>query len=512
MRLRWKELFASNVDADLPWNRWDFVAIAVAFFAVIWVFALKLKTFFDLGYTTDLFASVQLARSWLEGRGLLTANWFPHMLSVHTYFLLVPLGLIAKPFGAPGLLFVLALSVGAAYFWATRVLRLLGVGGSLAITAAGVLFLSPLSVAFYQDPVFGFHVEILAPTLCLILFYFLLRQRLIPSILSMLAVISVKEDAPIAASIVAIVAAVETLNSPSGKRSGSRYNWTAIIIMCLSLLMIPLLLAISWSQSPKTYSDYTLRRLGIAPPGSLSGPSALFGFISSHATDWLGSGGVRQWLWVMLVGSFGAILLRPYYLIPGVLTTLVAWLMKRNDLFWTPRFYSTQVLLCCVTVVGFASVVRALILDKSWARFALLAATILLITLSASAQLRLVPTACQAYLLRSDSPYSPVEREQADAIFSRYRLESKPDQPVVASPMLFRYAHDRNLFSLAMRLPVPIWILGDSADKFGQSVSSEAITVRWPGRDAVTRPDICIEDYIVVDQRGRFVLLRKKEE
>jgi hypothetical protein len=321
----------------------------------------------------------------------------------------------------------------------------------------------------------------------------------------MLAVISVKEDAPIAASIVAIVAAVETLNSPSGKRSGSRFNWTAIIIMCLSLLMIPLLLAISWSQSPKTYSYYTLGRLGIAPRGSLSGPSALFGFISSHATDWLGSGGVRQWLWVMLVGSFGAILLRPYYLIPGVLTTLVAWLMKRNDLFWTPRFYSTQVLLCCVTVVGFASVVRALILDKRWARFALLAATILVITLSASAQLRLVPTARQAYLLRSDSPYSPVEREQADAIFSRYRRESKPDQPVVASPMLFRYAHDRNLFSLAIPWgrPVPIWILGDSADKFGQSVSSEAIT---------TTPEICIEDYIVVDQRGRFVLLRKKEE
>ena len=48
-----------------------------------------------------------------------------NQLAIHTYFLLLPLGLIAKPFGAPGLLFVLAASVGAAYFWATRILRLL---------------------------------------------------------------------------------------------------------------------------------------------------------------------------------------------------------------------------------------------------------------------------------------------------------------------------------------------------------------------------------------------------
>ena len=73
----------------------------------------------------SLFAETQLARSWLEGRGLLQDNCFGNFLAIHTYFLLLPLGLIAKPFGAPGLLFVLAASVGAAYFWAARILRLL---------------------------------------------------------------------------------------------------------------------------------------------------------------------------------------------------------------------------------------------------------------------------------------------------------------------------------------------------------------------------------------------------
>jgi hypothetical protein len=67
MRVRWRELFTSKVNAELRWDRWDFVALAIALFIVIWVFALKLKTFYDLGYSSDLFVNVQLARSWLEG-------------------------------------------------------------------------------------------------------------------------------------------------------------------------------------------------------------------------------------------------------------------------------------------------------------------------------------------------------------------------------------------------------------------------------------------------------------
>lgn len=95
MRVRWKELFTSKVEAEVRWNRWDSVALAIALFIFIWVFALKLKTFYDLGYTSDLFMQVQDARSWLEGRGLLQDNCFGNVLAMHTHFLLVPLGLIA---------------------------------------------------------------------------------------------------------------------------------------------------------------------------------------------------------------------------------------------------------------------------------------------------------------------------------------------------------------------------------------------------------------------------------
>src|SRR5437762_11659896 len=206
MSRRWREMFASRIILAAPWDRWDSVALTLAVFTMLWMFTLKFKTFYDLGYSGDLFVSVQAARSWLEGRGFLQDNCFGNVLAIHGYFFLLPLGLIAKPFGAPGLLFVLAASVGAAYFCATRILRLLGVNGRVALIAAAAMLVSPFSVAFYQEWAFGFHVEVLAPTLCLVLFYFLLQRRMVASIVTALAVISLKEDAPIAAAMVAIVA------------------------------------------------------------------------------------------------------------------------------------------------------------------------------------------------------------------------------------------------------------------------------------------------------------------
>ena len=491
MRVRWKELFTSKVDAELRWDRWDFLALGVAALIVVWVFPLKLKTFYDLGYTSDLFVSVQVARSWLEGRGLLHDNCFGNMLGFHAYFLLAPLGLIAKPFGAPGLLFVLAAFAGAAYFGSVRVLRLLGMTGPLATVAAGVLLASPLSVAFYQEQLYGFHVEDLTPTLCLALFYFLLQKRMVPSILTAFVVISIKEDAPIATAVVAIAAGVETWISLPGTRTRCRLNWPATITFLLSVLAVPLLLKIISLQHPATNPGYSI---------------ALLGFIGSNATDWVGSSVVRQWVWIMIVGSFGTILLRPYYLPIGIVTTWVAWFRNKNDLLWPPRFATTETLLWCVTLLGFASIARAVTLDKRWPQAGALMFAIVVAAMSVYGQLALVPNASNAYLFRSGSLYSPLERQQADDMFARYRRESKPEEPVIASSRLLRYVHDRNFFCPdQMRgRPSPIWILGDSADSYVPfRISADTIN---------PSSGIRMEDYALLGRHGRFVLLKKKEQ
>jgi uncharacterized membrane protein len=505
MRLRWKELFSSKVGAAAPWDRWDYVALALAILATAWVFALKLKTFYDLGYSEDLFVSVQAARSWFEGKGLLQDNCSGNILTVHTYFLLLLLGLIAKPFGGPGLLFVLAASVGVAYFWAARILRLLGVAGLLAISLAAVILASPISVAFYQEWYLGFHVEDLAPALCLILFYFLLQRRLVPSIVTGIVIVSVKEDAPIAVAMVAVVAGVETWTASAGRPVLCRFNLPAAIVALLSVSAIPLLLAISLSQPSTMYAHHSVDRIGVVRPGSLSSPGAVFAFVVSSIPHWLECSVVRQWLWVMLVGSFGTVLLRPYYLLAGLPTTLVAWLKDQGDLLWAPRFYSTAALLWCVTLVGFASIVRGITLEKRWGQVVALVTAVTVTVLSVFDQLALVPVTRNAYLLHSATPYSSQERRQADELFARYRREGKADQPVVASPWLFRYAHDRNLFWLdhLQGRPWPVWMLGDSAEEYAPlRISSDEIN---------PRSGINLDDYALIDRRGRFVLLRKKQ-
>jgi hypothetical protein len=229
-------------------------------------------------------------------------------------------------------------------------------------------------------------------------------------------------------------------------------------------------------------------------------------FIASNIAHWLGSSVVRQWLWIMFVGSFGAIFLRPYCLVVGVPPTVVAWLMNQNDLLWARRFFPTQVLLWCITLVSFASIVRTVQSCSKRMRAVVLTTAIGIAALAASAQLAIVPWFARgAYLLRSTSLYSPPERREADAVFARYRREGKPGEAVVASSMLFRYAHDRNLFWLN-RLhgrPAPIWILGDSADAY--------IPFRISADTINAASGIQLEDYTLVDSRGRFVLLRKRE-
>lgn len=504
MGLPWRELFVSKVNAHVEWDRWDLAALFITLVITLWLFAMKLKTFYDLGYSSDLFVSVQLARSWLEGSRLLSDNCYGNTLATHTYFLLLPLGLIAKPFGAPGLLFVLSLSAGTAYFAATRVMRILGLAAPVAIILAMAILASPLSVAFYQEAYYGFHVELLTPALSLILFYFLLQRRMGASILMALAVISVKEDAPIVAAMVAIVAGVETWFSSADKTVIGRLNRPALAALILSVAAVPLLLAISAAQPTTIYAIHSVNRLGRFRHGDLSD---LASFVAFNLPAWLGSSDVRLWIWVMLVGSFGTILLRPHLLIVGVVATLVAWLRGLHELLWAPRFYPTEALLWCVMLIGFASIARVLTTRRIGPRGVMILAAIVIAGVSARAQLVLVPKARDAYLLRSASGYSAAQRQQADVLFGRYRRESRPQDPVAASPMLFRYTEGRNLFWLSRLYgrPAPIWILSDGSRNFGygEAVHIEGDMVY----DNRNRPMLCLKDYKVVDRLGRFTLL-----
>ena len=241
----------------------------------------------------------------------------------------------------------------------------------------------------------------------------------------------VKEDAPIAAAIVAIVAGVETWLSSRGKPARCRFNSPAVITLVLSVFAIPVLLAISSAQSPTMYARHSLDRLGVVAPGSLSSPGALFAFVGSNIAHWIGSNVIRQWLWIMIVGTFGTVLLRPYYLVVGIPTTVIAWLMNRNDLLWAPRFFSTETLVWCITLVGFASIARTVSNSSKQMRTTVLTAGIVITALAGvrdSQSSRGSPVRRPSFVQPAFAPYqsdkklTPCLRATAKKVSPRSRL------------------------------------------------------------------------------------------
>src|SRR5581483_2095204 len=128
----------------------------------------------------------------------------------------------------------------------------------------------------------------------------------------------------------------------------------------------------------------------------------------------------------------------------------VAWLLQL-DLLWAPRVASALVFWWCVILLGAASLARALrVVPTRRARRTITGLAALLAAASIAGQVWFVRRAwdpLDLHLFRP-SPYTAAERAQADALFATYRREGRPDEPVVASKYLFRYAHDRNLFWL----------------------------------------------------------------
>ena len=53
--------------------------------------------------------------------------------------------------------------------------------------------------------------------------------------------------------------------------------------------------------------------------------------------------------------------------------------------------------------------------------------------------------------------------------------------------------------------PAPIWILGDSTNSYGSDHPLEKDML------LIVTGVACREDYTLIDRRGRFVLLRKKD-
>jgi hypothetical protein len=483
----------------VPWDRWDAVSVGLGLTVAAVVFAFKMKAFLGLAYTGDLFEHVQFARSWMEGR-LLEGHSHGRILSIHTYFFLLPLGLLARPLGAPGLFLALAVASGLACVLAARILRVLEVPGPAAAAFALLLIAGPFSAANIHDRTHGFHVELLLPSMTLGLLLALIQRKLLAALVAALLMISVKEDVPLLVAIVGVLVLTEDLvqRKRHGVASSPGINKPAVAVILLAAAAFPLLLHVIQvnGQAAQPPSENGFLRLARAREAGVTETWGLLRFVTTHPWSWLSSNVVASWLWSMALATYGLVALRPHGWLLGLPLTLVAWLIDDPVTWWSARFAPSLAYAWCVTLLGFASLwrfvaaaPRPLPLSRRVAleAFALVAA--------ASVPLALPKRgAVELYTFGPRSNYTAVERQQADQVFQRYRREGRREEPAAAGTFLLRYAHDRNFYWLDHLdgWPRPRWILADQNFKGYQAYGLD--------------PD----DYEVIERQGPFTLHRAR--
>ncbi|HEY1792155.1 MAG TPA: DUF2079 domain-containing protein [Opitutaceae bacterium] len=456
------------------------IAVAVYSCAAVvsgWFFLYQFLAFRRLSLTSDLFSLEQLSRTWLHGR-FFWENCYGNQLSTHTYLLCLILAVLTVPLGAIGLLLASALALASCLIGIFAIGRLFKVPDYAALAWAVLLSCCPMAIGFYQDPIYGFHIELLEPAFAIWFAYFLLQRRWIPSMALGCGLLLVKEDTPLL--VVALCAAVMTedlVRSAFGRRFSSNnvINWPVVACALVAIAALPLLLWIIKSQPIGPTSAGNFNRLRPVSGTPISGTSGLARYVIGNLGLWLGSPRTGQALLVFVAATFGLIVLRPICLFWGLATILVSWLMQ-DDLLWPPRFAGAFSFLQVVGTLGFASAWSLASSAASsrrgkivaWAVAACIAGV--LGCWAVSRQASLFPGAKAVYKLAPRSRYTKQELRQADRVFSVYRRQSSPADPVSASKWLFRYAHDRDLYwTDGLNGGVqPVWVLRDFEHLFSR--------------------------------------------
>lgn len=485
-------VLASPSPQSIGGGKETLLALAGALLVSSFLLTYKLRSFYGLGTTSDLYSETQMATSWIGGR-FLYENLYGDELSIHTYFFLPVLAVFALPLGAVGLLVALSMAGGASFLASFKILRLLGVPRLVAWLFAIVLFAAPLSLHFYADDPYAFHVELLAPALALWLAYFALSRNWVGTILTTVAVISIKEDAPLIVAIVGAIIICEDLLRSFGSREKPRspVNWQAMTAMLCALAAVPALLLILKLHPAQGYSPGSFAR--IKPSGNvvITGLPSLLGYFAANYDTWLGSYQVASWRSLILPATLFLAVLRPHLVPIGIAFTVVSWLMQDSPL-WPPRIYGLFTFFQILQLLAFSSawaILRAA--SQSGTPGRVVAAVLLALSCAGiirgfHGQFAATPDAASMYALSPKLHYSNEDRTRADSLFSVYMREGRSDESVAASPYLLRYAHRSNPYWISWMTVEPVWILCD------EPYPADPLKYELKGRD------------------GRFYLYRKR--
>jgi hypothetical protein len=130
--------------------------VTAAAILAVWL-VVKVRLFQGLEYTSDLFAWVQLPRNWIEGRPLFYPAGLPSSV-VHGYYLAPLLGPLTSAWGAYGLF---ALHAALLFFAYLQLDRVLDPHVGPRLTRACAYLFGPVGFWIWDDPTYGWHIELL---------------------------------------------------------------------------------------------------------------------------------------------------------------------------------------------------------------------------------------------------------------------------------------------------------------------------------------------------------------
>jgi len=151
-------------------------------------------------YQSDIFLLYQAANDWLIDKPLYTENTYGNLMQMHTYYILPLLAPFTQLFGVFGLVLAHALLyLGAACSWIAAVDSPRKLQVSLLLT---LLFCGPLGFYLFDDPVYGWHMELLMLPLSVWAGAALFRRQKIAAAVLLACIVLVREDGAFQAAAV----------------------------------------------------------------------------------------------------------------------------------------------------------------------------------------------------------------------------------------------------------------------------------------------------------------------
>jgi hypothetical protein len=186
-------------------------------------------------FESDLFSFLEMSWSWHYASRLLHDNAYGAHLAIHNYYLLPLLSPLTIPLGAYGLIAALVVLHLAAILRLVRA-EVLDLPGRLAVLAG---LLGPIAYYVFDNPVWGFHPEILYPPLAVLLAIDLLEGRTGRAIVVVALTILVKEDgAVLVAAVLVAYFAGRLWSLRAGAREDRRKVARAALLSLLATTLV----------------------------------------------------------------------------------------------------------------------------------------------------------------------------------------------------------------------------------------------------------------------------------